>query len=245
MGACSGLGTDWVLAARAPACVVGSSRTLPVGVDDRMAILPDGAVVVARDIPGRGRAALRVPRRGPLSHRRCSHRRANDRGARRRLRAPVKLRRSSGSTTPAARRASMSRRWLPEPKGNKAFAPAKVATDEPLSPRAPVTARLPDGSWAVAWTASTGGLSTLRVSPDRRGRSARPSVRSRIERAHRRPPVRLDREGHRFLVVRERRARPHRRGHVCSPSSSMSPREPISATIRPLAFTSFHRRRRP
>ncbi len=86
VGAGSGAGTDWVL-----------------------------AVVVARDIPGqKGRAALRAPRRGPLSHRRCSDRRANDRGARRPLRAPVKLRRSSGSTTPAARRASLSRRRLRE-----------------------------------------------------------------------------------------------------------------------------------
>jgi serine/threonine protein kinase len=51
------------------------------------------------------------------------------------------------------------------PAGNTAFSPAKVAIDEPLGPRAPVTARLPDGRWLVAWIASTGGVSSLRASP--------------------------------------------------------------------------------
>jgi hypothetical protein len=57
-GAAAGAGN--VLATRAPACVVSSSRTLPVGVDDRMAILPDGTVVVARDI-GKGFALMKEP----------------------------------------------------------------------------------------------------------------------------------------------------------------------------------------
>jgi hypothetical protein len=55
--------------------------------------------------------------------------------------------------------------FAPGSPGNKAFSPPKVATDEPLAPRPPVTAQLPDGSWVVAWIASKGGLSTLRVSP--------------------------------------------------------------------------------
>lgn len=45
------------------------------------------------------------------------------------------------------------------------LAAARIAIDEPLSPRQPVTARLPNGTWAVAWVASAGGRSTLRVSP--------------------------------------------------------------------------------
>ncbi|MEA2747148.1 MAG: hypothetical protein QOI41_1291, partial [Myxococcales bacterium] len=54
---------------------------------------------------------------------------------------------------------------VPGSTGTSAFSPPKIATAEPLSPRAPVTAQLPDGAWVVAWMASTGGLSTLRVSP--------------------------------------------------------------------------------
>ncbi len=49
--------------------------------------------------------------------------------------------------------------------GAASFSPPSVAIDEPLSPRPPVTAQLPNGTWAVAWIASTGGPSTLRVSP--------------------------------------------------------------------------------
>lgn len=55
--------------------------------------------------------------------------------------------------------------FVPGSTGRLAFSTPKVATDEPLAPWAPVTAQLPDGSWVVAWIASTGGLSTLRVSP--------------------------------------------------------------------------------
>ena len=47
--------------------------------------------------------------------------------------------------------------------GDAAFSAPKVLLDEPLSPRRPVTARLPDGSWTVAWVTSTGGLSALSV----------------------------------------------------------------------------------
>ena len=55
--------------------------------------------------------------------------------------------------------------------GNKAdpaisaFSAPRVAVDEPLASRAPVTARLPDGTWVVAWVASSGGPVTLRVAP--------------------------------------------------------------------------------
>jgi hypothetical protein len=48
---------------------------------------------------------------------------------------------------------------------NRAFSKPHVAIDEPLAPRRPVTAQLPDGSWIVAWIAGTGGRSTLRVAP--------------------------------------------------------------------------------
>jgi serine/threonine protein kinase len=47
--------------------------------------------------------------------------------------------------------------------GEAAFSAPKVASDEPLSPRAPVTAQLADGSWTVAWVTSTKGRSALRV----------------------------------------------------------------------------------
>jgi hypothetical protein len=52
--------------------------------------------------------------------------------------------------------------------GEAAFSAPKALLDEPLSPRRPVTARLPDGSWIVAWVTSTGGMSALsaaRVGP--------------------------------------------------------------------------------
>ena len=51
--------------------------------------------------------------------------------------------------------------------GAAAFSTPKPALDEPLAPQKPVTARLPDGTWAVAWVAFTGGLATLRASPIR------------------------------------------------------------------------------
>ena len=54
---------------------------------------------------------------------------------------------------------------VPGSTGKPAFSPPKVASDEPLAPRRPVTAQLPDGRWIVAWIASTGGRSTLRASP--------------------------------------------------------------------------------
>jgi hypothetical protein len=49
--------------------------------------------------------------------------------------------------------------------GTTAASPPKVAIDEPLGPRRPITARLPNGSSVVAWVAAAGGVSTLRVSP--------------------------------------------------------------------------------
>ncbi len=55
--------------------------------------------------------------------------------------------------------------FVPDRSGKPAFSTPKMAVDEPLAPRAPITARLPDGSWMVAWIASTGGVSTLRASP--------------------------------------------------------------------------------
>jgi hypothetical protein len=55
--------------------------------------------------------------------------------------------------------------FAPGSPGNKAFSPPKVAIDEALAPHPPVTAQLPSGSWVVAWIASTGGRSTVRVSP--------------------------------------------------------------------------------
>jgi hypothetical protein len=51
------------------------------------------------------------------------------------------------------------------PVGATAFTPPKVMADEALVDMAPMTARLPDGTWAVAWFAASAGLPTLRVSP--------------------------------------------------------------------------------
>ena len=42
---------------------------------------------------------------------------------------------------------------------------AKVAIDEPAASARPLTARLPDGRWVVAWLATSGGTPMLRVAP--------------------------------------------------------------------------------
>ena len=49
--------------------------------------------------------------------------------------------------------------------GDAAASAPRIAIDDPLTLEPPLTARLPSGDWAVAWVASSGGLSTLRVSP--------------------------------------------------------------------------------
>lgn len=49
--------------------------------------------------------------------------------------------------------------------GAAAFAAPRVALDDPLVNARPITTRLPDGSFAVAWLTSNGGAPTLRVSP--------------------------------------------------------------------------------
>jgi serine/threonine protein kinase len=49
--------------------------------------------------------------------------------------------------------------------GETAFSPSKIAIDEPVVRQAPVVAPLPSGASAVAWLASTGGRTKVRVSP--------------------------------------------------------------------------------
>jgi hypothetical protein len=49
--------------------------------------------------------------------------------------------------------------------GDAAFTPPRMAVDDPLAPVVPVTARLPTGSWVVAWVASRGGPNAVRISP--------------------------------------------------------------------------------
>jgi serine/threonine protein kinase len=49
--------------------------------------------------------------------------------------------------------------------GATAFSAPRVVADEPLSARAPIASRLPDGRWSVTWIAARGGESVLRVAP--------------------------------------------------------------------------------
>lgn len=43
------------------------------------------------------------------------------------------------------------------------FSAPAMARDEPLSPRSPVTTRLPDGRWTAAWIAARGGVTVVRA----------------------------------------------------------------------------------